>query len=216
MQSIQHSWRNLASGFVMNNIGVLGGTFDPFHLGHLSIAEAALNELGFDRILLMPAKVSPFKVGRKMAAEADRINMVRCVAAHYDKLDVTTIETDARRVSYTYKTMKALGKQYPGARLWFIMGADSLLSLEDWYKGKDLLREYDFVLAPRPGYDLLEVDEKIRYFMDTYRTEIRVLHNKLVDVSSTEIKKMIHEGKDIRHLVPEEVGDYIYEHGIYH
>lgn len=208
--------RSLASGFVMNSIGVLGGTFDPFHLGHLSVAEAALKELGFDRILLMPAKVSPFKIGRKMASETDRINMLRCVAANYDRLDVTTIETNARRVSYTYKTMKTLGKQYPGARLWFIMGADSMLSLEDWYKGKALLREYDFVLAPRPGYDLLEVDERIRYYMDTYRTEIRVLHNKLVNVSSTEIKKRISEGQSIDHLVPREVGEYIYEHGIYH
>jgi nicotinate-nucleotide adenylyltransferase len=199
----------------MNSLGILGGSFDPFHLGHLSIAEAALEELSLDKVLLMPAKVSPFKVGRKMASEEDRINMTRCAVENHPGLDVTTIETDASRVSYTFETMKALEELFPDFRIWFIMGSDSMLQLETWYKGEELLRKYTFVLAPRPGYDMTEVEQKIHYYSETYGTEIRVLHNELRDISSTEIKERIRRGDSISHLVPKEVRQYIYEHGIY-
>ncbi len=177
--------------------------------------KAALEEDSLDKVILMPAKVSPFKIGRKMASEKDRINMLKAACAPYENVEISTIEMDSTEVSYTYKTLTEFQKNHPHDRLWFILGSDSLLSLEDWYKGRELLSAFSFVLAPRPGYDLYETDEKIRIFMDRYHTEFKILHNQLFDVSSTEIKTRLKEGKSIRELVPEGVEQYIYEHGLY-
>ena len=199
----------------MKNIGILGGTFDPFHLGHLSIMEAAAEEQLFDRIILLPARVSPFKIGREIADREARVAMLELVAEEYPSAEVSRLEIDSTRVSYTFDTLTEMQKQYPGDRLWFIVGSDSLLSLEQWYKGKELLRGFSFVLAPRPGCDKADTDEHLRRYREIYGTEIRVLHNRLKDISSTEIKKNIREGKPIDSLVPEPVADYINEHRLY-
>ena len=199
----------------MKNIGILGGTFDPFHLGHLSIMEAAAEERLFDRIILLPARVSPFKIGREIADREDRIAMLECVAAEYPSVTVSRLEIDSTRVSYTFDTLTEMQKQCPGDRLWFIVGSDSLLSLERWYKGRELLRGFSFVLAPRPGFDRTDTEAHIQRYRELYGTEIRILHNRLRDISSTEIKKNIREGKSIDSLVPGPVADYINEHRLY-
>ena len=95
------------------------------------------------------------------------------------------------------------------------MGSDSLLTLESWYMGEELLRDFSFILAPRPGYDSTKTKEKKNAVKKKYGTEIRVLHNKLRDISSTEIKETITAGKEIGHLVPTKVAEYIHEHGLY-
>ena len=199
----------------MEKIGILGGTFDPFHLGHLSVLEAAVEEAECDRIMLLPAKMSPFKLEQKIADEKHRIAMVSCVATEYENVEVSTLEIDGPEVSYTYETMKKIQEKRPEDDLHFIMGSDSLLTLESWYMGEELLRDFSFILAPRPGYDSTKTKEKKNAVKKKYGTEIRVLHNKLRDISSTEIKETIKAGKEIGHLVPTKVAEYIHEHGLY-
>ncbi len=199
----------------MEKIGILGGTFDPFHLGHLSVLEAVVEEAECDRIMLLPAKMSPFKLEQKIADEKHRIAMVSCVAAEYENVEVSTLEIDGPEVSYTYETMKKIQEKRPEDELHFIMGSDSLLTLESWYMGEELLRDFSFILAPRPGYDSTKTKEKKNAVKKKYGTEIRVLHNKLRDISSTEIKETIKAGKEIGHLVPTKVAEYIHEHGLY-
>lgn len=199
----------------MEKIGILGGTFDPFHLGHLSVLEAAVEEAECDRIMLLPAKMSPFKLEQKIADEKHRIAMVSCVATEYENVEVSTLEIDGPKVSYTYETMKKIQEKRPEDDLHFIMGSDSLLTLESWYMGEELLRDFSFILAPRPGYDSTKTKEKKNAVKKKYGTEIRVLHNKLRDISSTEIKETIKAGKEIGHLVPTKVAEYIHEHGLY-
>ena len=97
----------------MEKIGILGGTFDPFHLGHLSVLEAAVEEAECDRIMLLPAKMSPFKLEQKIADEKHRIAMVSCVAAEYENVEVSTLEIDGPEVSYTYETMKKIQEKRP-------------------------------------------------------------------------------------------------------
>ena len=144
----------------MEKIGILGGTFDPFHLGHLSVLEAAVEEAECDRIMLLPAKMSPFKLEQKIADEKHRIAMVSCVATEYENVEVSTLEIDGPKVSYTYETMKKIQEKRPEDELYFIMGSDSLLTLESWYMGEELLRDFSFILAPRPGYDSTKMKEK--------------------------------------------------------
>lgn len=199
----------------MHNTGILGGSFDPFHYGHLSIVEAALALPDLDTCILMPARVSPFKVGHKMASEHDRLAMIRLVAEEYEELQVSTIEMEDDEVSYTFKTLTRLQDQRPDDRLWFIMGSDSLLQMETWYKGKELLGAFSFMVAPRPGYDKQAVDACIEQFEKTYGTEIRILQNEQYHISSTEIKAAIQEGRSIEKYVPPVVERYIYEHGLY-
>ena len=92
----------------MSDIGILGGTFDPFHNGHLSIADTAVKDAGLKKVILMPARVSPFKIGREMASDVDRLNMVKLGAKGYNGLEVSTIELNSDGVSYTYKTLSIL------------------------------------------------------------------------------------------------------------
>lgn len=200
---------------MMNKIGILGGTFDPFHVGHLSVARAAREECALTQVVLLPTKVQPFKLGHKMADERDRVNMVSLVAEENEGFSVCTAEAYSEEVSYTYKTMKTLKDIYRNAGLYFIMGTDSFLSLENWYKGEELLREFSFIVGMRPGYRENETGEKAEELRSKYRAEIVLLHNRIVDVSSTEIKSNIKAGKSISHLVPPPIERYIYEHGLY-
>lgn len=199
----------------MSEIGILGGTFDPFHFGHLSIAEAAIEEFDLSEVILLPTKVQPFKIGREMASEEDRVNMVRLIAEENRKLRVSTIEAFSQRVSYTYKTLKLLQKEYPDDKFYFILGTDSFLTLEEWYKGKELLREFAFIIGIRPGYKISETENTAKRLKEKYNAEIRMLHNEIVEVSSTEIKNNIRSGQSIENLVPTQIERYIDEHGLY-
>lgn len=199
----------------MGEIGILGGSFDPFHYGHLSIAKAALKECGLSQIILMPTKVQPFKLGKKRASEIDRVNMVRLIAKNNENFTVSTIEAFSQDVSYTYKTLQVLSEEYDREKLHFILGTDSFLSIETWYRGEDLLRNYSFIVGVRPGYKESETEEKVRYYRETYNTKVKTLHNRVLEVSSTEIKEKIMRGESIRSLVPYEIERYINEHGLY-
>ncbi len=199
----------------MRKIGILGGSFDPFHKGHLSIAKAAMKECGLSQIILLPARVQPFKVGRTMASEEDRVNMVSLIARENQNFVVSTIEAYGREVSYTYDTLQALKKQYPADRLYFILGTDAFLSLECWHKGTELLQEFSFIVGVRPGYRESETAETAARFESSYGTCAKILHNKVLEVSSTEIKQNIRAGKSISELVPYAVERYIHEHGLY-
>ena len=199
----------------MRKIGILGGSFDPFHKGHLSIAKAAMKECDLTQIILLPARVQPFKVGRTMASEEDRVNMVSLIARETQNFAVSTIEAYGGEVSYTYDTLQALKKQYPADRLYFILGTDAFLSLETWHRGKELLQEFSFIVGVRPGCRENETEETALRFTDSYGTCVKILHNRVLEVSSTEIKQNIRAGKSISELVPYAVERYIHEHGLY-
>ncbi len=199
----------------MSDIGILGGTFDPIHLGHLCIARASLESGGMDSVVLMPARVSPFKLGREMAAEGDRLAMARLTAAQDPRLRVSEIELRSEGVSYTFRTLNILHEQDPDERFWLIVGSDQFLALESWYKGRDILENYRIILAPRPGYRMDELDGMIRRYAAVYGTAVRVVENDMLDISSTQIKQNIQSGSSIEGLVIPEVAQYIYEHGLY-
>lgn len=199
----------------MQEIGILGGSFDPFHRGHLSIAKAAMKECGLSRIILLPTKVQPFKIGREMASSRDRVNMVNLIARENENFIVSAIEAESSEVSYTYRTLQRLQAEYPADRLHFIMGTDSFLSLESWYRSEELLREFSMIVGIRPGYKESETVETMHRLRETYGARIRILHNRVMEVSSTEIKENVKSGKSIRAFVPFQIERYICEHGLY-
>lgn len=199
----------------MSDIGILGGTFDPFHTGHLCIARSALETGGMEKVILMPAKVSPFKVGREMAGEEDRLAMAGLAAELSPDIEVSRLEVEAEGVSYTFRTLTTLHKMHPYDRYWLIVGSDQFLNLESWYKGKDILESFQVILASRPGYMESEIEQKIQRYTDTYGTAVRVLKEEMPDISSTMIKEKIKSGDSITGLVPDKIEKYINEHGLY-
>lgn len=199
----------------MSEIGILGGTFDPFHLGHLSVLESAIEEADCEKIVLLPAKVNPFKIGRKMADDRHRLAMLKIIADMYGNVEVSDFEIKEAKVSYTYHTLRSISRQRPDDRLYFIVGSDSLLSIESWHKGDELLREFSFILAPRPGFCTGKTADKLKELYIKYGTKIKVLNNRPVDVSSTEVRKALKEGRSIERYIPEPIADYIDEKGLY-
>ena len=199
----------------MSDIGILGGTFDPFHTGHLCIAKSALETGGMEKVILMPAKVSPFKVGREMAAEEDRLAMAGLAAELSPDIEVSRLEVEADGVSYTFRTLTTLHKMHPYDRYWLIVGSDQFLNLESWYKGKDILEAFQVILASRPGYMESEIELKVQRYTATYGTAVRVLKEEMPDISSTMIKEKLKAGSPITGLVPDKIEQYINEHGLY-
>ena len=196
-------------------IGVLGGSFDPVHNGHVTLGAAAVREASLDRLIVMPAHVQPFKIGREFADDHHRLEMCRLAFQDVERAEVSDYEMVHTEVSYTFDTLAHLKKTIPGSKLYFITGTDSFLSIERWRKGKDLLQTYAFIVSVRPGYKEKELDERIRYYETVYGTEIIRLHHEMPDVSSTSIKARRDQGMSISDLLPESVERYINEHSLY-
>ena len=196
-------------------IGVLGGTFDPVHNGHVTLGAAAVKEAGLDKLIIMPAHVQPFKIGREFADDHHRLEMCRMAFADVEKAEVSDYEMVHTDISYTFDTLAYLKKSIPGSKLYFITGTDSFLAIEYWRKGKDLLQTYGFIVSVRPGYKEKELDERIRYYEGVYGTEVIRLHHMMPDVSSTSIKARRDQGLSISDLLPESVERYINEHSLY-
>lgn len=200
---------------VTNRIGVFGGTFDPIHLGHKALAEAALREGNIDKLIVMPAKVQPFKQGKRVTEDYHRLAMAKLMFEENDKVEVSDYEIYNTTISYTYDTMKYLQSEYPDKTLCFIMGTDSFLLLEDWYKGIDLLENFSFIVGDRPGYRETELDAAILKYKEKYGTETIKITADMPDISATEIREALKVDKSIDDLVTDAVERYIKENGLY-
>lgn len=199
----------------MKKIGLLGGTFDPIHLGHLGLAETALKELELDMLYIMPARVQPFKMHKDTAGPQDRLNMAGLISKENPKLAVSECEIFDERISYTFDTISMLKEKHEGAEFVFIMGTDSLMSIDKWYRGEELLSMCSFAVGLRPGYDKSKASAKARWLADKYGADITILENRMLPVSSTEIKEHLRAGESIADFVGKDVEKYIEEHGLY-
>ncbi len=200
-------------------IGILGGTFDPVHRGHIGLARDAIKELGLDEVVLIPAKIQPFKQDRKVTCEEDRFNMLALAVSQDDKLTVSRDELDNEGVSYTYLTLRRLKKFYETnfdeAKIYFICGTDSLLKIETWSNAEELLNSYSYVVGTRPGYRQEELEISMKRIREKHGTEIINLPHEQLDISSTTIRDRLSRGERIDDLVPEIVWRYIEEKGLY-
>lgn len=199
----------------MKKIGLLGGSFDPVHLGHVTIAKAAYDELKLDKVILMPAWVSPFKQNKKKTPDSDRYAMVELAVKGIKGLEASDFEIKKGDVSYTYDTLCVLNSDNSDWDIYFIVGTDSFLTLEKWYKGIEMLRKYAFVLAPRPGYKDKEYKKMVEHLKTAYNARIYILDSPRLDISSTNIRAAAKENKSLSGMVSTEVERYIYEHGLY-
>lgn len=193
---------------------IYGGSFDPIHRAHVSLAYYATRELDLDELYFVPTYVNPFKQGSKTTPGEDRLNMIESIL-HYDKsFRVSDVEVKKGGPSYTYETVQHFMDNLDG-ELHFLCGWDSLLQIDSWYKGDELLRNITLVTGRRPGADDHDGMEKIKEFREKYGTLVYVLDFPPVDLSATQIRNNVKEGKPIHEMVLPEVEEYIREHQLY-
>ncbi|HBH70947.1 MAG TPA: nicotinate-nucleotide adenylyltransferase [Lachnospiraceae bacterium] len=196
--------------------GILGGTFDPIHIGHLLLAEAAYEAAGLDRVILLPTGRSYFKDGTGVTDAGRRLAMVRLAAQGNRHLEVLDIEVRRPGKTYTSDTLQELSKCFPEDELFYIIGADTLLQMEHWHQPEIVFQLARILVETRSDEaGSGEVEITARSLREKYGADIRMLPVRNIEISSTEIRCRVREGRSIRYLVPRNVEDYIEEQGLY-
>lgn len=198
-------------------IGIMGGSFDPLHSGHLIVAQDAIEHLSLSEVVFVPAAVPPHKQNRKQVSAAQRFEMVQRAVEPVPFFSVSGIELNRGGVSYSIDTINALRAAWPEAELVLIIGSDTVVDLHNWYRIDDLLKLCKVATFLRPGEDDLRVIRK-KIELNEQQKEMlinMVFHAHLIEISSTEIRDRVADGKSIHAMVPAEVEQYIYEKGLY-
>lgn len=197
-------------------IGIMGGTFDPIHLGHLAIAEAAYLEFKLDRIIFIPAREPVHKPTWKVTSERHRYAMTLLAVAANPHFYLSSIELDRPGPSYTSETLREL-KERLGAdsELFFILGADALRDFPTWHDAEECFNYCKFIGAVRPGADTDQVEKALKYFGKIAEGKILGMSTFELAISATEIRKRVRKGQSIRYIVPDEVAAYITKEKLY-
>jgi len=198
----------------MKKTGIFGGTFSPIHVGHLMLAERAFSDFELDEILLIPTGLSHLK-DNTVIDKKHRLAMTRAAIAGNDHFSVSTIEVDRPGNSYTYETLTALKEANPDVNYFFIIGADSLFQLETWVKPDIILASATIIVAARDDVSVEDLNKKADEYKLKYDADIRILNFPQIDISSTEIRRRVKDGKSIKYMVTDSVIDYITENGLY-
>jgi nicotinate-nucleotide adenylyltransferase len=196
-------------------IGILGGTFNPVHLGHLLTAQDALEQLGLERVIFIPSATPPHKVVDKLATGRDRLRMIKLAIRGNDRFGVDDIEIKRGGKSYTVDTLTALRERNPRADLYFIIGADSLQELHLWREVARLVTLCTFVTVPRPGFKPEPVIDPRLDAATRRRLRQHVLRGHACDIASRDIRARVSGGRSIRYLVPDAVRFYIEKNRLY-
>ena len=186
-------------------IGILGGTFNPIHIGHLILAEEALSKLSLDKVIFVPTYLPPHKSVEGNARPQERLRMVKLAIEDNPALEVSSFEIESKKKSYSVETLKEFRKKYgKTTQLYFITGSDLLKDLFSWKDVNEIFRVSKFIVANRPGYPVTDIPEEAERVVITP-----------IQVSSEDIRKRIKSGRSIRYLVPEKVREYILAHNLY-
>lgn len=196
----------------LGRLGIMGGTFDPIHVGHLVCAEEAAEALGLDAVLFVPAGRPAFKQEREVTPGEVRLRMCRAAVAGNPVFSVSAVEVERPGVTYAVDTLRALCGALCGAELVFIVGADAALTLPRWHESGELARLATFGVATRPGFDLGE--ERLAK-LRRGGFDVRPFAVTALDVSSSELRRRVAEGRTVRYLVPEAVRAIIEEEQLY-
>lgn len=191
-------------------IGIMGGTFDPIHTGHLVAAETALEEAGLDEVWFMPANIPPHKPNTPLASPDQRLEMVRLAIDSHPSYRAVDVELTRGGTSYTYDTVTRLQQLYPDHRFHYIIGADMVMYLPKWHQIEKLSEMVTFLGVGRPGFDI-----DLEALPSHLRSRIKLMTMPAMEISSTDIRERIRNGRSIRYRVPESVRLYIERSGIY-
>jgi nicotinate-nucleotide adenylyltransferase len=203
----------VTSGEQRQRIGVLGGTFDPVHNGHLHVGDALRTALDLDGVLWVPAGRPPHKSDQIVSSDKDRLAMLDLALAGSAIDEISTIDINRSGPSYTADTLEILTERFPTARLFFLMGEDSLRDLSTWHHPERILRVAELAVAGRPG---VETDlQSLEFQVPGVRKRVHVVPTEEMAISSSDIRRRVRENQSIRGLVPASVEAYIQNHGLY-
>ena len=199
----------------MRRTGIMGGTFDPIHVGHLILGESAYEQFHLDNVLFMPSGKPPHKIGRKGASNEQRTEMVRLAIRDNPHFELSLQEMHDEGYSYTRYTLETLCAQNPDTEYYFIMGADSLINFDTWRDPQRICELCVLVVAIRDHLPAWQLREKIEEVQKKYNARIDTLSTLNMDVSSHNLREWFAQGRSCRYYLPEEVRDYIRSHHIY-
>jgi nicotinate-nucleotide adenylyltransferase len=197
-------------------IGIMGGSFNPIHLGHLLLAQTALQEFDLSQVIFVPTGNPGYKVKEKPILPEHRYFMTSLAISSNPFFFVSRIEVDRSKPSFTIDTVTELRKTYPieSVDLFFITGADSILDILNWKNPQEILKLCSFIAGTRPGYSFADFEEKISG-LDQAKEKIHRMEIPMLDISSSQIRKLIRQGKSIRYLVPDLLLSYIEKNKLY-
>jgi nicotinate-nucleotide adenylyltransferase len=210
MESSVHA--SIAGG---SRLGIMGGTFDPIHYGHMVAAETARIELGLDKVLFIPTGIPPHKDDRKVTDAHLRFEMVQMSIQSNRNFMVSSMEIEREGRTYTIDTLRILRELFPDQELFFITGTDALKELLTWREPEEIVRLARIVGASRPGYDSEHLLESIEKKYPFTKDRISQLEIPALAISSTDIRARVQNNKSIRYLLPDEVRQFIKSNKLY-
>ena len=193
------------------NWGILGGTFDPVHFGHINLAQEIKSIKKLDGVLFIPSINHPCKEPVCYATFVDRVNMLKAALKKYSEFIIGEIESELELSGYTFDTITALKKKYPKTSFNFIIGSDNILQLTTWYKAEDLFKSVKFLVGTRPGF-------KFEFPEGLPKDNIEFIETPVVKISSSYIRKLLKDGapsETIDKFIPAEVREYIIKRKLY-
>lgn len=196
-------------------LGIMGGTFDPIHMGHLAVAEQARDVLNLDAVVFMPAGRQPYKADANQVSGEKRLHMCKLAVESNEYFDVSSLEVDKSGITYTIDTLRTIRAHYPhNVDLYFIAGADAIATLAGWKQAHELARLAHFVGINRPGKTVF-IDNDVKQNLRDNGFSVEFIHAPSLDISSSDLRRRIAQGGSIRYLIDESVRDYIEKEQLY-
>lgn len=199
----------------MKKVGIMGGTFNPIHMGHLIIAEKAREQFQLDEILFIPCGVPYMKDNKEVLSGEIRAEMTKLAIEENPFFDISMMEVEKEGNTYTYETLNRLHDKHPNTEFYFILGADSLWAVEDWKEPGKIFAGCHILAAVRDNKTSEDMEKQVAYLKEKYGASIFLLQTNRIEISSSMIREAVRDGKSIRYLVPVAVYDYIIKNKLY-
>jgi nicotinate-nucleotide adenylyltransferase len=199
----------------LKSLGILGGTFDPIHYGHIIAAECARDALHLDRVIFIPSASPPHKALDEVLDSKHRFEMVKMAVEDNPNFEVSELELKRKGLSYTVDTIASYQQEFPGAKIFFIIGVDALLQINTWKDVDRLATLCNFVVVTRPGYQLSHEDEHLREIPAAVWEKILLVPIPGLHISSSDIRQRAAKGQTIKYLLPPAIEEYILKNDLY-
>lgn len=199
----------------MKKVGIMGGTFNPVHYGHLFLAENSFNQLGLNTVLFMPSKNPPHKIIPGGISQDKRVEMISRAINNNPHFELSLMELDREGITYTADTLTLLTEENKDTEYYFIIGADSLLKLHTWKNPEIICNLCTIIAADRDDMGKEQLNKQIELLKNSYNAQIKLIDMPAIGISSSDIRDRIANGKSIRYYVPDAVKEYITNEKLY-